>query len=912
MLFAQLVDDPSAWPEKFPTEEDQARERKRLHRIIEEMVPWEATNDEHILNKARYEIARSLTRGRGEPPPPRDDPEAVLGWLAEHAPPVCDPFCGGGSIPLEAQRLGLRAHGSDLNPIAVLVSKATCEIPPKFAGLPPVNPDRDPHVAWKGGQGLAEDIRHYGRWMRDEAESCIGHLYPKVAVTEEMAAERPDLKPYVRQDLTVIAWLWTRTVASPDPILRGAHVPLASSFVLSSKKGKEAWVDVVRDSRSRDGFRFEVSTASIPPEREKHIKSGTKVSQGSFRCALSGTPIPYSYADDEANAERMQARLMAIVVEGNRQRVYLSPSAEQQEIAQSSNPTFRPSQPARGTFASNAQGRIYGFKTFGDYFTDRQLVALTTFSDLVAEARERVLADALAAGMDADAPRLADGGTGAQAYADAVTTYLGLAISNLADRNSSLVSWASGREHVRNTFGRQALPMVWDFSEVNVFSDSSGCFIGGIHKISEAVSSLRTETVAQIFDTDICGQMNVKRAVVATDPPYYDNIGYADLSDFFYVWQRRTVGAVWPELFRRVLVPKDKELVATPYRHGGKDAAEQFFMAGMGQGLSNMRATGANNFPVTIYYAFKQAEVVKEGLTSPGWATFLQAVFDAGYVLDGTWPIRTELSRRMVGANANVLASSVVLVCRNRPPDAPAITRREFMARLRSELPGALARIREGGVGPVDMAQAAIGPGMGVFTAASRVLEADDSPMTVRTAIALINQVRDEISGEEASGYDADTRFCIDWFETFGMAEAKSGEAITMAQAYGIGIGDLETADVFTAKGGTARLFRRDELPVGWDPATDRRLTDWECAQHLARVLESPEGGIEAAARLYARMEPERAEAARLLAYRLYDICERKDRTAEAQVWNMLVREWPALEAAAMGIETRSGEPRLL
>ena len=364
-----------------------------------------------------------------------------------------------------------------------------------------------------------------------------------------MAAARPDLKPYAGKDLTVIAWLWARTVASPDPIQRGAQVPLASSFILSSKKGKEAWVDLTQDPRFRHGWRFEVSKASIPPERAKQLKSGTKVSQGSFRCALSGTPIPYAYADDEANAGRMEARLMAVVAEGNRQRVYLSPTTEQEEIAQSAVPNFKPDQPARGTFASNAQGRVYGFRTFGDYFADRQLVALTTFSDLVAEAREKVLADALAADMDADTPRLAYGGTGAQAYADAVATYLGLAISNLADRNSSLVSWASGREHVRNTFGRQALPMVWDFSEVNVFSNASGCFIGGINKIAEAVASSQTKVMSEIGATDICDTLSIEQAVIATDPPYYDNISYGDLSDFFYVWQRRTVRTLWPELF---------------------------------------------------------------------------------------------------------------------------------------------------------------------------------------------------------------------------------------------------------------------------------------------------------------------------------------------------------------------------
>ena len=905
VLFAQLVDDPESWPEEFPTEEEQARERKRLHRIIEEMVPWEATNDERILNEARYEIARSLARGRGEAPPSRGGPEAVLAWLAEHAPPVCDPFCGGGSIPLEAQRLGLRAQGSDLNPVAVLVSKATCEIPPKFARRPPVNPDRDPHVVWKGAQGLADDIRHYGKWMRDQAEARIGHLYPKVVVTKAMAAARPDLKSYAGQELTVIAWLWARTVASPDPMLRGTHIPLVHSFVLSSKKrGNPAWVEP-EVSRATCTYRFVVRTgAGEAPE-------GTVARRGS-RCLVTGTPMSFTHIRAEGRAGRMGERLMAVVAEGNKGRVYLDPTDEMETIARSAVPRRRPDNELPHN-PRDFKTPNYGMSSFGDLFTDRQLVALTTFSDLVAEARELVLEDALAAGMDADAPRLADGGTGAQAYADAVATYLGLGGTRLADMCSSLCGWHSGRDTIRNTFGRQALPMVWDFAEGNPFSESTGSWVSAIDWIQRAVArSPVANTQSSVMQQDAAEKTRLgDGAIVATDPPYYDNIGYADLSDFFYVWLRRSLHKAWPELFRRVLVPKDEELVATPYRHGGKRAAEKFFLAGMSKALSNMHRGSADAFPATIYYAFKQSEVAKEGLTSPGWATFLQAVVDAGYLIDGTWPVRTELSNRPIGIGANALASSIVLVCRKRSPDASVITRRDFVARLRSELPSALASIREGGIGPVDMAQAAIGPGMGVFTAASKVLEADDSPMTVRTAIALINQVRDEISGEEASGYDADTRFCIDWFETFGMAEAKSGEAITVAQAYGIGIGDLESAGVFRAEGGAARLLRRGELPADWGPAADKRLTDWECAQHLARVLESPEGGIEAAAGLYVRMQPERAEAARLLAYRLYDICERKERAAEAQVWNMLAREWPALEAAAAEIEVDAGQPRL-
>ena len=896
VLFAQLVDDPSAWPEEFPTKEDQARERDRLHKVIVQMVPWEATNDEHILNKARYEIAHTLARGRGETPPSRDDAEAVLAYLAQHAPPVCDPFCGGGSIPLEAQRLGLRAHGSDLNPVAVLVSKATCEIPPKFAGQPPVNPDLDPHVAWKGAQGLAEDIRYYGKWMRDEAEARIGHLYPKVFIDPMMVSAREDLRPYNGRELTVIAWLWARTVVSPDPMMAGAHVPLVRSFVLSSKAGKQVWVEPIINHQT-GSYRFIVQSGSAS------IPDGTVGRRGG-RCLLTGTPMPFTHIRAEGKADRMGERLMAVVAEGTRGRVYLDPTDEMEAVSRSAVPEWRPENELPHN-PRDFKTPNYGMSSFANLFTDRQLVALTTFSDLVAEAREKVLADAFAAGMDTDAPRLADGGAGAQAYADAVATYLGLSVSKITNVSSTITSWMNDRGAFRETFARQAIPMVWDFAESNPFSRSGGCFDAILDKACRFVGSM-TGSWPQpaIIQQDAAGETGlVENAVVATDPPYYDNISYAELSDFFYVWLRRTVRGVWPDLFRRVLVPKDEELVATPYRHGGKDAAERFFLDGMGNALANMNESGADDFPVTIYYAFKQSEIVKEGLSSPGWATFLQAVSDAGYVLDGTWPVKTESSGRSIGQGSNALASSIVLVCRKRPDDVPAITRSEFVARLRSALPDALAKIRAGGVGPVDMAQAALGPGMGIFTAASKVLEPDDTPMTVRTAIALINQARDEISGEEATSYDADTRFCIDWFEAFGMDGGKSGEAITMAQAYNIGIVDLEAAGVFSARGGSARLLRRDELPADWDPAADKRLTDWECAQHLARILESATGGIDAAARLHAKMGPERGETARLLAYRLYDICERKDRAAEAQVWNTLAQEWPALEVATAGLD---------
>ena len=683
VLFAQLVDDPSGWPEEFPTEETQARERKRLHGIIEEMVPWKATHDERIIGKARYEIARSLARERGDAPPDENDARAVLDYLARHAPPVCDPFCGGGSIPLEAQRLGLQAHGSDLNPVAVLVSKATCEIPPKFAGAAPVNPNVDRTGGWAGASGLAEDIRRYGQWMRDEAKSRIGHLYPQVRVTEAMTVGRDDLRPYSGKDLTVIAWLWARTVASPDPMMRGAHVPLASSFVLSSKKSRQAIIVPVVNREART-YRFVVKSSRIGPEEYVRARKGTKAGRGSnFNCIVSGAPITGDYIKAEGVAGRLGARLMAVVAEGKRTRLYLDPKEEIGEATRQAEPEWRPEATISGS--NQYLGiRPYGMDRFDQLFTARQLVALTTFSNLVAEAREKVLADALAAGLDRKAPRLADGGTGAQAYADALATYLALCVSRQANRCSNLNFWDPGGAKVQQVFARQALPMVWDFCEANPFSDSSGNFVGQVGylaKVVEAGAGIRARAAVIQHDAAEATSL-LDRAMVATDPPYYDNVPYADISDFFYVWLRRTLPKIWPDLFRRLLTPKDEELVAFAYRHGGKDAAERYFMNGMSKALRNMYGSSTSDFPVTIFYAFKQAEVAKEGLTSPGWATFLQAVFEAGYVIDGTWPVRTELPGNLK-KKKNALASSIVLVCRKRSAIALASTRREFVASLR-------------------------------------------------------------------------------------------------------------------------------------------------------------------------------------------------------------------------------------
>lgn len=907
VLFAQLVDDPSAWPDRFPTEDDQDRERRRLHKVIEDIVPWEASNNQRILNVARWEIARSVAWGLGEEPPSADDPAAILEYLQTKASPVYDPFSGGGSIPLEAQRLGLRAYGSDLNPVAVLIGKALVETPPKFAGKPPVNPKA--HAAllaggkWngKGAQGLAEDVRYYGQWMRDEAEKQIGYLYPKATLPDGSEA-------------TVIAWLWARTVRSPDPAAKGAMVPLVSSFMLSTKEGKKAWVEVVIDAAAPDGWRFEVKTGVLDKAEQARRAQGTIGRSGGGTCVLSGASMPFSYVRDQGQTNGLGFRLMAIVAEGHRSRVYLPPMSEQAEIAATAKSEWEP----EGDLPKNPRDfktPNYGLTTFASLFTPRQLVALTTFSDLVGEARERVLADARAAGLPDEGTPLHSGGKGATAYADAVATYLALCITSLANSLSQICTWDAGGPgwgtKVRNTFSRQALPMTWDFAEIGPFSGNSGSFDVNFDYIIKSIDFLRTEKCdSSILNIDASkNSFPIRPIVISTDPPYYDNIGYADLSDFFYVWLRRSLAIVWPDLFRRLTTPKDDELVATPYRHGGKAEAEAFFMRGMEQALTAMRKAATDSEPLTIYYAFKQAEAAADGMMSPGWAAFLQAVVGAGLLVDGTWPVRTELANRMIGKDANALASSIVLVCRKRDPSAQVIARAEFIRLLKRELPDAIDDIRKAGVGPVDMQQAVIGPGMGVFSRHAKVLEDDDSAMPVKTALALINRVWGEIENETDTALDAPTQVALAWYAQHGFEVRASGELIMLANAKNIPSDSLFSAGVFTDLKGKTCLTPREELPFGWSPGTDTTVTIWECVQHTARVLNAADGGGPAAARLVAEMGPRGAEA-RALAYRLFQIATTKGMTAEALVYNELAQEWPKLEDLAGNLGTAVGAVR--
>ena len=907
VLFGQLVNDPSwKWELEHPDEippnhlkASWAASRKRLFTILEKLVKWESTTNEAVLETARAEIRKSW---RETCEINRNHPRAAELFNPEKLPAFHDPFAGGGAIPLEAQRLGLEAYASDLNPVAVLINKAMIEIPPKFAGKPPVNPawrekreDEQAMTLWQGAQGLADDVRYYGQWMRDEAEKRIGHLYPPIEITAEMARERPDLKPLVGRKLTVIAWLWARTVKSPNPAFRHVDVPLASTFILSSKEGKEAYVEpVIQDGN----YRFTVKVGQ-PPEP---AKNGTKLARGAnFQCLMSSTPIAPDHIYSEANAGRMGARLMAIVAEGDRGRVYLTPTAEHEAVALRAKPEWKPevAMPGNPRWFSPP---LYGLTTYGNLFTPRQLVALTTFSDLVSEARERIRSDGIAAGLADDEKHLRDGGMGATAYAEAIQVYLALAVDKVTDYNTTLVAWSPTRDQAKSTFARQALPMVWDYAEVNQLAHAAGDFIVSLEGGVRFLESAACNGNGLATHADAANQANSRGKVVSTDPPYYDNIGYADLSDFFYCWLRRALKPIFPDLFATLAVPKAEELVATPYRHGSKEKAEAFFLDGMTQAMHRLTEQSHSSFPVTIYYAFKQAETNGvDGTASTGWETFLEAVLKADFALTGTWPMRTERGARSIGIGTNALASSIVLVCRPRSATASTISRRAFLRELNQVLPEALDEMTKGAgedrspVAPVDLSQAIIGPGMAVFSKYAAVLEADGTPMTVRTALQLINRFLAE------DDFDHDTQFCLSWFGQYGWKDGKFGEADTLARAKGTSVDGVKQSGVLYAAGGVVRLFKWGEYPTDWDPSADTRLPVWEVLHQLIRLFktegESGAGGMLAAVQ-------SKAEATRQLAYRLYTLCERAGWAEDARAYNEIVTSWGAIETAAAATPT--------
>jgi len=877
VLFCQMVNDPG-WNNPNPTPQQigmYANQRKKLFRIIREMVKWENSNNERILKEARNEIWKSWVETCEAN---KDHPEASTLFDPDVLPGGHDPFAGGGTIPLEMQRLGLTAYASDLNPVAVMINKAMIEIPPKCAGHAPINPgSKKISSSWKGCTGLAEDIKYYGNWMREEAFKRIGHLYPKVKITEEMTEDRPDLLPYVGQELTVIAWLWARTVKSPNPAFAQIDVPLIKSSIISTKQN--TWVEpVIRKDTS--GYDFVVRTQGEPT-----FKEGTVGRKGGV-CIMSGSPMDLPYIRSEAQAGRMGERLMAVVCEGSKGRIYLSPDAENGVLLPENFAVWKSNLDIPKKHR-NFQPPIYGMLTFGDIFSRRQLVALSTFSDLIPEVIQKISLDSK--------------GTVDEEYALGLATYLAFVLDKCADYWSSVCSWHSGRDGIRNTFGRQAIAMAWDYAETNPFSDSTGNWMAMVDWVWKVVERLPGNESGYACQADAQTQTISHNKIISTDPPYYDNIMYADLSDFFYIWMRRSLKDLYPEVFATMATPKSEELVASPNRFKSKKAAGEFFLQGMQTAISQLAAQAHPAFPVTIYYAFKQAETKAEGTVSTGWETFLEAVIRSGFSITGTWPMRTELANRMIGMDANALASSIVLVCRKREANAPKITRKEFIKELNLRLPQDLNLMTgvefddkiDVKVSAVDLAQASIGPGMAIYSKYSGILEANGSTMSVHDALILINKILSAYLDKDDNELDADTKFCKAWFEQYGWGEGKYGEADVLARAKGTSVDGLQEAGVLQSGGGKVRLLRFTEYPDNWDPETDNRLPVWEALHHLIKAHQ--EGGDARAGRLFGQIQS-MSHSINLLATRLYQICEQKGWAEDARYYNELTASWQNIE----------------
>jgi putative DNA methylase len=898
VLFAQLVNDPGyeRHLNRGVNKVEATKERERLFRIIEDLVLWENTNDPIVRKTAQDEIWKSW---RETCELNRNHPDSSTLFNPLKLPAFHDPFAGGGAIPLEAQRLGLESFASDLNPIAATINKLMIEIPPRFAGRSPIGPVSQGEQqelserSWNGISGLAEDVRRYGAWMRAEAERRIGHLYPTIEITPDIVQERPDLEALLNQKLTVIAWLWARTVRSPNPAYSHVETPLVSSFIVCSKANKDVYVQPIVE---KDTYRFTVEIGTPPVGAQ----TGTRaVGHGAnFRCIFSGAPISNEYIKSEGHAGRLGTRLMAVVAEGARGRCYLAPTSIHECAAEEARPTWKPDveffQDALGFRVGN-----YGLTQWSDLFTARQLVALNTFSELAEEAMEKCKVEALAAGASSDLTSLDDGGSGALAYGQAVKVCLSFCIGKQADLGNSLVTWEPIAQCPRHLFGKQAIPMMWGFAEANPLSGSSGGwdqFVSGFcSSFEKTFSSISGQEVGFSYQADAQTQAISQNCVISTDPPYYDNIGYADLSDFFYVWMRRNLKLIFPSLYATLVAPKAEELVATPARHGSKAQAELFFIDGMSKAILQVASLAHPAFPVTIYYAFKQGETsAANGTSSAGWETFLGAVLNSGLSIAGTWPMRTENGSRMRGQGANALASSIVLVCRKRDPEAQTISRRDFLRELQSVLPDALIDMTRGGVNspvaPVDLSQAIIGPGMGIFSKYKAVLEADGSPMTVKTALQLINRY---LADDE---FDPATQFCLQWLDTHGWGSGTFGSADILAQAKGAGLSQMNREGLLLSGSGQVELIRWRQLDANWKPMHGNQTPVWQALHQMIAIFQGQ--GEEAAGTLLALM-PAVSGRVRTLAYRLYTLAERKGLAEDARPYNELISAWAAIEMAA-------------
>lgn len=902
-IFCQLVDDPSACPDVFPTEIEQERERRRLHALVVRLSQWPKSDARsrrefaEVLEEARWEIAVSISRGTSSLLPERTNAEEVRRFVSENAPAVVDPFCGGGSIPLEAQRLGAFAYAQDLNPVPASITRALVEFPARFVNSPPVAADSDELISeYTGASGLASDVRHYASQLETLAEEAVGSAYAPVNPSEQ-----------------VVAWLWAKTVPSPDPSASGAHVPISGSFVLSDKSARIAIVEPVVDRGAPNGWRFVVETRDVSEARLKKAHLGTKSPSGGYKCFLTGTPITTEYLREQGKLGNIEERMMAVVLQGDRRRNYRSVRAEDELHFAKAEASWHP----HGELDARALGfRVpgYGYMSWADFFNRRQLATLAKFSELIGDIRERVLLDASKAHWlkrRSDERGLFRDGAGVEAYADAIAFYLALCVDRLAQCQTRFNRWFVKGEKIQPTFDQHTLPMVWDYGEGNAFGTSTGSFAAAVKYPIMALERWGGDGPAQVELGDAREiKLANKEFIVTTDPPYYDNIGYADLSDFFYVWLKSSLRSVDNKWFRRTLTDKRREIVANPAKSGGKETAEAEFITGMSEVFKGVYDRMSDDFPMIIYYAFKQSEAREQGVLSPGWATFLQALINSGWVVDATWPVRSEHSSRSRAIGSNALASSVLLVCRKRSPEALRSDRRSFKRELRADLTNAIERHQKAGVPLPDRRQAAVGPGIGTFSTYSEVLESDDNPMSVATALALINREIDAILDEGSEDLDAETRFAFDWYQQFGygLQKGKAGDAIQQLQGFNLDINSINASGLFRARHGDAKLLSRDEMEDAWTPSKDATFTLWEMAQHLARALTAEDGGLAKCGQLLAE-KPTAAADVLLIAERMFEMATTRGENDEALVWNQLQTSWPGIETAADEANERGYSP---
>ena len=857
VIFASMVDDPSECKDEFPTESEQNAERNRLHNIIKRLVIWKTCNDENLLAEARYEIAYSAARNNGEDlnvfrSKFKNDPKAVLKYLRDHCPAIYDPFCGGGSISLEAQRLGLRARASDLNPLPVLITKAMIELPPKFHDQKPINPDADPmgmftgtgkkrtHSPWKGTAGLAADIRYYGAWMREEAYKRIGHLYPKVQLPDGPAA-------------TVVAWLWARTIPCINPAC-GLQMPLVKTFQLSN----QYWIKPVVD-RKTNTISWDVQT------NDEGVPKPT-VSRTGAHCFVCGTAVKLPYVREQAKADKIEEVMASIVAEGDRRKLFLPPTEMHIQTALSAEPSWRP----RGRLPERALGfavQNYGFTEWHQLFTARQLTVLGTFGRLLSQVHSRIVED----GAENE-------------YAHAVCTYLALAVGRMTETGCSFAWWQDPR--VRTVFTSQNIRMTWTFAEVNPFSDSTQNWTSQVQFVAEAIENLPVSANdSKVYQADAATTTHATDApVIVTDPPYYKNVGYADLSDFFYVWLRPLLRDTYPELLGSMMTPKNEEITASPRF----EDATLHFEESLSNALIRLREDCAKEFPSSIFYAYKEQKKERDGITSTGWETMLTAVTNAGFQIVAAWPMRTEQAKaQKTGKNA--LTSSILLVCRPRPEAARVIVRSDFLRELKKEMPIALDRLtRITNTRPVDLAQAAIGPGMEVYSRYSKVTRISGEIVPIREVLKEINNEITAYHEKETGELDPESQFCLTWLQQHGYIEGNFGDAEGLSKAKDVDITAMHDKLLLSARG-KVRLLKPKEYA---ERDNSENMTAWEgCLRmvwHLSGVEKS--GGISGCTAVARAMRD--YESAKRLARVLYAYYDARGDAESASRYNNLVTQW--------------------